>query len=58
MRKSQLSVIPGKGIKTPAAGLGLMACSDGLCAASSLRLIESFQKHRHSDNRAAAMHYP
>ena len=35
VRQSQLSVIPSKGIKTPSARRGLMACSGGLCAASS-----------------------
>src|SRR5260370_2083308 len=35
VRQSQLSVIPSKGIKTPSARRGLMACSGGLCAAST-----------------------
>jgi hypothetical protein len=35
VRQSQFIVIPCKGIKTPSVRLGLMACSRGLCAASS-----------------------
>src|SRR5271156_3299524 len=35
-----------------------MACSGGLVRGVKFRLIESFQGHRHTDNRAAALRYP